>query len=62
MMNVIILIVNFLDKRSILFGYYCLFFLKEMLTAKSFENVLSKLSSKNPIQNEIFISSYFKKL
>ena len=53
---------QFQDKRSVLCGYYCLYFLNEMSKGISFEDFLKTLSSNNQIQNEIFISKYFKKL
>ena len=53
---------QFQDKRAVLCGYYCLYFLKAMLSGMSYENFLSTLSTKTLIQNEIFISNYFKNL
>ena len=45
--------------KSLLRGYFCIYFLNEMHKGKSFLEVLKPLSTTNTIYNEKFITNYF---
>ena len=45
--------------KSLLCGYFCIYFLNEMNNGKSFLKVLKPLSTTNTICNEKFITNYF---
>ena len=53
--------IQYQDTKSVLCGYYCLYFLKKLNDGfKIYDILYKKLNYKNPSKNETIIKQFFK--
>ena len=61
-MKVVYNTVPYQNIKSVLYGYYCIYFLHRWSLVEDYYNILKKFSINDTIKNEHFIEKYFKSL